>query len=230
MIYQECLDCALKTPALRMGSMDSLYFWIKKEFHLLSLMTTVGLDVLWSTLESRALAAPGGLQIYPYFLLLIFTSVFGTVSLLQHFLGSDSWKPALVKGAALGLIAAFPFSVVSLIAITVYLAFDLLIGRDKDRLIARLNENYRQMEGVLTQAAVKSGLPSTDGMDPSMGEAIHYLEQSGDLSAGEAVEINRLRTARNYAHRNATSRDLADLVYSSQRLVRRYRERFGLKS
>jgi hypothetical protein len=207
--------------------MRSFFYWLVQEVSPISWLVAIGLDLVWNLADGASIFTGLGVLCYPVVMAGIFTLCLLSVAGIQHFASGDEWKPALNKGLVFGIIAALPFSVVSLVAG----AFGLLAkgsrGGNYDAAFGRFGLNYRELEKTIKQAALACGGVNGSWHELTMETAINTLERAGRLSRFEARELHELRIARNEAHHAETPANLSAWVDQSAQLLQKYRERFG---
>jgi len=207
--------------------MRSFLFWLTQEASGFTWAVAIALDLFWNLLDGMSIFSGIGIICYPVVMAGIFTACFLTVTLIQHYGSGDEWKPAMNKGIVFGVIAALPFSLVSLIAG----AFGLIVkgnrGSDYTFSFGKFGINYRELEKTIKHAAISTGLSNGNWREITMETAINTLERAGKLSGREAQELHELRGARNVAHHEETPNNLMLWVDQSERLLQKYRDRFG---
>jgi hypothetical protein len=208
--------------------MRAFFFWLVEETSIFAWIVTIALDLFWNLLESLSLFSGIGVLCYPVVMIAIFTLCFATVSFIQHFLSGDEWQPAMAKGTVFGLIAATPFSVISLIAGMIGLIVRQAAGRDYTFYFGKFGLNYRELEKTIKRAAVRTGRLNGNWGEVTMETAINTLEQAQKISPQEAQELHDLRIARNQAHHEKTPADLMRWVNLSEQILHKFQHRFGM--
>lgn len=207
--------------------MRAFFYWLAQEANVFTWFITIGLDLLWNFLDGLSIFSGIGILCYPVVMVIIFGACFVPVLLIQHFANGDEWNTALKKGAIFGLIAAMPFSVVTLIAGAVGLGVKQSRGRDYEAAFGRFSINYRELEKTVKRAACSNGVYHGGWREITMETAINTLERSGKVTASEAHELHKIRIARNYAHHEENPANLAGWVGESARLLEKYQRRFS---
>jgi hypothetical protein len=185
------------------------------------------LDLLWNLVDGLSLASGVGVLCYPVLEGCIFAVCFLGVLCFQHYLSGDEWNDAAKKGAVLGLLAALPFSLVSLIFGAIGLLVRSTMDHDYTTNFGRLGMNYRELEKVIKFEAIRTGRVYGSWRDIKMETAINALEQAGRLSGQEARELHSLRVARNDAFHNENPTNLYHWMVFSEQLLQKYRERYS---
>jgi hypothetical protein len=207
--------------------MRSFFYWLAQEVSPFSWLVAIALDLVWNLADGASIFSGFGVLCYPVVMTGIFGLCFLSVACIQHFIAGDEWKPALNKGLIFGIIAALPFSVVSLVAGGISLLVKGSRGTEFDAAFGRFGLNYRELEKTIKQAALACGGVNGGWRELTMETAINTLERAGRLSRFEARELHELRIARNEAHHAETPANLSAWVDQSAQLLQKYRERFG---
>jgi hypothetical protein len=203
--------------------MRTFFYWLTQDVHLLSWGVMIALDLLWNVFDLSG----GGIICYPVFMVGIFGLCFTAVMLIQHMVSGDEWKPAITKGAIFGAVAAFPFSIVTLIFGGGGLIARGSRSKEYTYTFGRFSLNYRELEKIIKYAAVRCGKLNSGWREMTMENAIATLQGTGRLTGREAQELHEIRTARNAAYHEETPANLAGWADEAERLLGKYRDRFG---
>lgn len=207
--------------------MRSFFFWLVQEVSIFTWIVTIALDLSWNLLDGVSIFSVVGILCYPLFMGIIFTVCFIAVTLIQHFHSGDEWKPAMNKGVVFGVLAALPFSIITLIAGALGLIERGSRSQESTQAYGELTINYRELEKTIKHAAIREGKRNSSWREIPMETAINTLEQARKISAQEARELHELRMARNTAYHEETPANLSLWVDQSARLLQKYRQRFG---
>jgi hypothetical protein len=210
--------------------MRSFFYWLTQEANGFTWIVTIVFDLFWNWFDGLSIFTGLGILCYPFVMAGIFSLCFVAVAFIQHYGSGDEWTPAMKKAAIFGLFAAVPFSVVTLIAGALGLTVKQIRGDDYDAAFGRFSINYRELEKTIKRAASPNGRYNGSWREISMETAIHTLQQTGQISPGEARELHEIRNARNQAYHEETPENLLAWVNESARLLEKYREKFGYYS
>jgi hypothetical protein len=199
--------------------MKAAGLWLKKEIHPLAWAALLGLDVIWGFAEASSTLTAAGVLLLPVSLGLLLCMVLGSVALVQHYQAGDDWQPALLKGLGIGVIAAVPTALSSVLLGAIYAGFDYQIGRKYTYPFAQIGGAYRELQRIVNRAV-------PNGSRATLESSIRRLQAAGKLSPGEAVELERLCSGWNQAHQAEQADNLTPLVHLAQELSLRYRNRF----
>jgi hypothetical protein len=187
--------------------MKTLYLYLTNQFHPGSLIVLIALDLLWSVIEGGLAATGIGLLLYPLLMLFVFIICFPLVTSIQKFSFYDDWPAALAKGFAFGVVAALPFSFISLFVAAAWGLLHLLYGADEEViLLGKLTRGWREIELALQRL----GPPEIRHW--STEDIINYLYSKGVLSPAHTERLHELRKLRNAAVHEVNSVELSSLV------------------
>lgn len=207
--------------------MRSFFYWLVQEVSIFTWIVTIALDFSWNLFDGLSFISVVGIICYPLVMGVIFTVCFITVTLIQHFISGDEWKTAMNKGVVFGVLAALPFSIISLIAGALGLTVRNSRSQEYTQAFGELTLNYRELEKTIKHAAINADKRISSWREMPMETAINTLEQAGKISAQEARELHELRMARNTAYHEETPANLSLWMDQSARLLQKYRQRFG---
>ena len=191
--------------------MKRTYLTIQENINPYSLVTTVGLDLLWSLFEGGIFASIVGILLAPLLMGVIFIICFIIVSLVQHNVSGDSWQKALTKGLVLGFLASLPLSIVGTILGLGYGLLYLIYGTDEETiLLGKLTKEWRTLERT-----IRASFKNTNGSKNMLDDYIKTLYSYRIISASEYNELDQLRKIRNTTIHNKTHQELA---FSIERL------------
>lgn len=189
----------------------------------LSWIITIGLDLVWGLFEGVVGLSLVGLVVALVLMPLIFSACSMGVTLVQRYQVGDGWGAALGKGILLGIMAAVPLPIFSIVAAVVA---SLVRGRadlDGETIhLGRLTKSWRRLEQVL-----RSGLPyemSNGGID----QVIDRLCERGTITGAERDELHALRRQRNSAVHYASTVGLPELVERIRAATNRFDWRMRL--
>jgi hypothetical protein len=187
--------------------MKDLYLYIIQRIHPGSIVVAVVFDLLWSFFEGGSAATVIGVFLLPVLIVAVFISSFGAVTLIQRLGSGDEWTTAAAKGVALGVLAAVPFSAVSMIGAAGLGFMRLTYGIDEEViLLGKLTRSWREIEQSLRSLAPK------DVRGRSLDELINYLYSQRLLSSELKDQLHHLRKQRNRNMHDMTSNELTLLV------------------
>ena len=187
--------------------MKQTYLKIQENFNPYSLITTIGLDLIWSLFEGGVFASVVGILFAPVLMGIIFIICFVIVSLVQHNVSGDNWQSALTKGLVLGFLASLPLSIVGTIFGLGYGLLYLIYGTDEETiLLGKLTQEWRALERTIKNSFT---LPrGSDGME----DYINLLSSYRIISASECDELHQIRKIRNTSTHTTTHQELASSI------------------
>jgi hypothetical protein len=190
--------------------MKQTFLTINNHLNGYSLAVTVALDLAWNLFDAMPLL---NLLLMPVIFLFCATAV----TLIQRNLSYDEWGTALLKGAALGFVAALPFSVLTSVAGAIFGVLKLQYGTDQDViLLGELTKAWGRLEKVL-----KSPFQPAQIYGKTLDQIIDLLYEQGSISAAEKSDLHQLRMARNKIVHNGQAEDFS--IQGLSELVKRVR-------
>ena len=97
--------------------------------HRWSSITVIILDFVWSIIEFGATFSIVGVLFLIPLILVSGLSCVAVVGPIQRFVAQDEWRPALIKGSAVGIAVAIPYFFVGLGMGLIFLGWDVLHQR-----------------------------------------------------------------------------------------------------
>jgi hypothetical protein len=207
--------------------MRQILITIRREIHPFSIVTLILLDLIWTLPEMAAIGLGITIIFTPFLMASIFIVCLIAVALIQYFLFHDSWGPALLKGAALAVIATAPVSFVSLTLGAIWQILEIASGQKEIRYYGNLVKDWRDLEQTLRQQAKRFSYAPGPSNQDTIENVINFLYKIGQISFAEKDHLHGLRQARNQAFHENTPYDLGGLVNRVRMNRQIFRQRFG---
>jgi hypothetical protein len=210
--------------------MKKMLYAIRREIHPFSILALIGLDLLWNIPELVAVGSGIGILGMPILSLIILIICALLVGLIQHYISCDAWIPSILKGIVFGIIAALPFSVISMIGSGIWKTFELIFGQTELKNIGKLVVDWRRIEKTIKKVAYDAKF--FDWLDMKRAENpktylknnseswIVFLYETGIISFEEKKITDLLRMSRNTTFHDETPANLASIVNQAEALIK----------